>query len=121
MAASTETRTTLRRNIIKQNLYGFCIDQSAVADLGTTDELGVNQIHNNIEKDIKDDRNNKTVPIAAEGNWWGTPAPNTTKIAGSINFQNWLNTSPSQFRENVNFLTDGKVTVGEVFIISISV
>jgi len=121
IAASTETRTKLRRNIITQNTYGFCIDQSASADLGSVDELGVNQIHNNVEKDIEDNRSNKTITIPAEGNWWGVSPPNIKKFEGNVNYQNWLNVPPSQFKENINFSTNEDITVGEMFILSISV
>ena len=120
IAVSSDTRPKLRRNIITHNSFGVAVDWAAFPDLGSTDDLGFNQVHSNVEKDAFDNRENKAVAISAMGNWWGQVKPDTNKFEGNINYGNWLKSAPSQFGDNITFSKHENLTVGERFSVSIA-
>lgn len=66
-------KAVLRNNIITGNLWGITVINAADVNLGTEDEWGHNQIHDNENGGIVYDLyNNSTSDIMAVGNDWGT-------------------------------------------------
>ena len=66
-------KAILRGNIITGNLWGITVITAADIDLGTEDDWGHNQIHDNGNSGvIYDLYNNSTCDIMAVGNDWGT-------------------------------------------------
>jgi len=63
----------IRNNIITGNLWGVTVFYAGDANLGTEDDWGHNQIHDNGNGGvIYDLYNNSTSDIMAVGNYWGT-------------------------------------------------
>ena len=66
-------KAVLRGNIITGNLWGITVINAADVDLGTEDDWGHNQIHDNGNGGVVYDLyNNSTFDIMAVGNDWGT-------------------------------------------------
>ena len=66
-------KAILRDNVITGNLWGITVINKADIDLGTEDDWGHNQIHDNGNGGvIYDLYNNSTSDIMAVGNYWGT-------------------------------------------------
>ena len=66
-------KAILRGNIITGNLWGITVINAADIDLGTEDDWGHNQIHDNGNGGVTYDLyNNSTSDIMAVGNDWGT-------------------------------------------------
>jgi hypothetical protein len=66
-------KAVLRGNIITGNLWGITVINAADVDLGTEDDWGYNQIHDNGNGGVVYDLyNNSTCDIMAVGNNWGT-------------------------------------------------
>lgn len=66
-------KAVLRGNIITGNLWGITVINSADVDLGTEDDWGNNQIHDNGNGGVVYDLyNNTACDIMAVGNNWGT-------------------------------------------------
>ena len=70
---STDNKAVLRNNLITGNLWGITAIQQHDIDLGTEDDWGYNEIHDNGNGGaIYDLYNNSTYDISAVGNKWGT-------------------------------------------------
>ena len=66
-------KAVIRNNIITGNLWGITVINAADVDLGTEDDWGNNQIHDNGNGGVVYDLyNNSTCDIMAVGNDWGT-------------------------------------------------
>lgn len=66
-------KAVLRDNVISGNLWGITVINKADINLGTEDDWGHNQIHDNGNGGvIYDLYNNSTSDIMAVGNYWGT-------------------------------------------------
>ena len=66
-------KAILRDNVITGNLWGITVINKADINLGTEDDWGHNQIHDNGNGGvIYDLYNNSTSDIMAVGNYWGT-------------------------------------------------
>ena len=66
-------KTIIRNNIITGNLWGVTVFSAGDANLGTEDDWGHNQIHDNGNGGvIYDLYNNSTNTVMAVGNYWGT-------------------------------------------------
>jgi hypothetical protein len=66
-------KAVLRNNIITGNLWGITVINAADVDLGTEDDWGNNEIHDNGNGGVVYDLyNNSTYDIMAIGNNWGT-------------------------------------------------
>lgn len=70
-------KAVLRNNIITGNLWGITVINAANIDLGTEDDWGNNQIHDNGNSGVVYDLYNNTAnEITAVGNNWGTTDEN---------------------------------------------
>ena len=70
---NANNKAVLRGNIITGNLWGITVINAADVDLGTEDEWGNNQIHDNGNSGVVYDLyNNTACDIMAVGNDWGT-------------------------------------------------
>ena len=66
-------KAVLRNNVITGNLWGITVINAADVDLGTEDDWGRNQIHDNGNGGVLYDLyNNTPFDIMAVGNYWGT-------------------------------------------------
>ena len=66
-------RAILRNNVITGNLWGITAINAFDIDLGTEDDWGYNQIHDNGNNGVTYDLyNNSACDIMAIGNYWGT-------------------------------------------------
>jgi len=66
-------QSVLRNNTITGNLWGITVINAADVNLGTEDDWGYNEIHDNGNSgEIYDLYNNSTYDIMAVGNDWGT-------------------------------------------------
>ena len=69
----SNNKATMRGNIITGNLWGITAINAFDIDLGTEDDWGYNQIHDNGNGGVVYDLyNNSTCDIMAVGNYWGT-------------------------------------------------
>jgi hypothetical protein len=69
----SNNKATLRGNIITGNLWGITVINAAEINLGTEDDWGYNQIHDNCNDGVTYDLyNNSACDIMAVGNNWGT-------------------------------------------------
>ena len=70
---STNNKAVLRNNVITGNLWGITAIYFHDIDMGTEDEWGYNEIHDNGNSaKIYDLYNNSSCDIMAVGNNWGT-------------------------------------------------
>lgn len=70
---TTNNKAILRNNVITGNLWGITAIYLHDIDLGTEDDWGRNEIHNNSNSGVVYDLyNNSTCDIMAVGNDWGT-------------------------------------------------
>lgn len=66
-------KAVLRNNVITGNLWGITVINAADINLGTEDDWGHNEIHNNYNSgQMYDLYNNSSFDIMAVGNDWGT-------------------------------------------------
>ena len=66
-------KAVLRNNVITGNLWGITVINAADINLGTEDDWGHNEIHNNYNSGhMYDLYNNSSFDIMAVGNDWGT-------------------------------------------------
>ena len=66
-------KAVLRNNVITGNLWGITVINAADINLGTEDDWGHNEIHNNYNNgQMYDLYNNSSFDIMAVGNDWGT-------------------------------------------------
>lgn len=70
---TTDNKAVLRNNVITGNLWGITAIYMHDIDLGTEDDWGRNEIHDNVNSgNVYDLYNNSACDISAIGNYWGT-------------------------------------------------
>ena len=119
IACNGSNQPVIRRNTIQGHFYGVAIVNGAQPNLGnlsnadTTDDGGNRFVGNGIGSRKYELYNNNSLPIMAEGNWWGTNDPDSIEARivhqpdnpayGLVDYQPFLMADPLKIiREPVN-------------------
>ena len=110
-------KAIIRNNVITGNLWGITAINAFDIDLGTEDDWGHNQIHDNGNGGVVYDLyNNSAFDIMAVGNYWGTT--DTQEIEDHITHQNddpnWGLVTFVPFLENDN-VSESDITAFELW------